>query len=204
MERLGALPIKINEREIYRYTGYKGNVLPEERVRDMISECLAELKEVAVMQAVYRRDPLVFEDPSHFTLADFPVESALLGKNLEGCSESVLIAATLSSSVDLLLHRYVKLDLTRAVILQACSAAMIEAYLNAFEELLDQELKPKGLIRHPRFSPGFGDFTLGYQKPLLESLNATKLIGITQATDSEMMLPSKSVTAVIGIAPTDN
>ena len=199
MERIGALPIEINEREIYRYTGYRGNVLPEERVRDLIRKCIAELEKTAVMQAVYRRDPLVFEDPSHFTLADFPVESVQLGKNLEGCTESILIAATLSTSVDLLLHRYVKLDLTRAVILQACSAAMIEAYLNAFEKKLDEELAPEGLMRHPRYSPGFGDFTLAYQKPLLDSLNATKLIGITQAADSEMMLPSKSVTAVIGI-----
>lgn len=199
MERLGSLPIQINEREIYRYTGYRGNALPDERVREMIRECLKELEDQAVMQAVYRRDPLVFRDPEHFKLADFDVESKQLGKNLEGCTESVLIAATLSTSVDLLLHRYVKLDLTRAVILQACSAAMIEAYLNAFEEMLDEDLKPKGLMRHPRYSPGFGDFTLAYQKPLLNSLNASKLIGVTQAEDSEMMLPSKSVTAVIGI-----
>ena len=50
----------------------------------------------------------------------------------------------------------------------------------------------------PRFSPGYGDFPLEYQRELLGVLDAAKRIGLT-LTDSLLMAPSKSVTAVIGV-----
>ena len=49
-----------------------------------------------------------------------------------------------------------------------------------------------------RFSPGYGDFDLKYQKDILEYLDANKKIGIS-LTDSLMMIPTKSITAIIGI-----
>ena len=49
----------------------------------------------------------------------------------------------------------------------------------------------------PRFSPGYGDFSLDCQKDIIRALEAEKTVGVT-LTDSLLMTPSKSVTAVIG------
>ena len=61
------------------------------------------------------------------------------------------------------------------------------------------ELEEEHLYLRPRFSPGYGDFDICYQEPIVRMLNCAKTIGLT-LTDSFMMTPTKSVTAVIGIS----
>jgi hypothetical protein len=201
MERIGRLPMEIPRREVYRYMGYKNGNRPDAEADKIIEECIRELENTAAPSAVYRIDPLIWEEDheDHMTLSGIDVRSSYLAKNLRRCKESVLVAATLSASVDVLLRRYSKLEITKALALQAASAAFIEAYLDAIEEEILKTLEPKGLSLRPRFSPGFGDFGTSYQEAVLQALQAGKLLGICQAQDSEMMIPSKSVTAVIGI-----
>ena len=49
-----------------------------------------------------------------------------------------------------------------------------------------------------RFSPGYGDLALAHQKEVLKLLNAEKNVGIT-LTDTCLMVPTKSVSAIVGI-----
>ncbi|NLC44698.1 MAG: Vitamin B12 dependent methionine synthase activation subunit, partial [Clostridiales bacterium] len=58
-----------------------------------------------------------------------------------------------------------------------------------------------GSFLRPRFSPGYGDLPLEIQGPLLESLDAKQLIGVT-LTNAYLMLPQKSVSAFVGIGKT--
>ena len=85
------------------------------------------------------------------------------------------------------------------MILQAASAAMIEEYCDQVCEGLKKEYEEKGLYLRPRFSPGYGDFSLSCQSAVLDALDAGKHLGI-KLTDSFLMMPSKSVTAVIGVS----
>ena len=50
----------------------------------------------------------------------------------------------------------------------------------------------------PRYSPGFGDFPLSAQREILSVLDAARAIGVS-LTDTLLMVPSKSVSAVIGV-----
>ena len=50
-----------------------------------------------------------------------------------------------------------------------------------------------------RYSPGYGDYPIECQGAFLSALNAGRLIGLT-VTESNILLPRKSVTAVIGIS----
>ena len=49
-----------------------------------------------------------------------------------------------------------------------------------------------------RFSPGYGDFSLEHQPALLSLLDTQRRIGLT-LSEGGMMLPTKSVTAIVGI-----
>ncbi|MCL2375602.1 MAG: methionine synthase, partial [Firmicutes bacterium] len=49
-----------------------------------------------------------------------------------------------------------------------------------------------------RFSPGFGDFDLSYQPTMLYLVKAEKNAGIG-LTDRHLLVPQKSVSAVIGM-----
>ena len=50
-----------------------------------------------------------------------------------------------------------------------------------------------------RFSPGYGDLPIEVQKDFLPLLDAERRLGIT-LSESCLMAPSKSVTAIIGVA----
>ena len=61
------------------------------------------------------------------------------------------------------------------------------------------EAAEEGLYLRPRFSPGYGDLPLSCQPDFCRVLEAEKTVGIT-LTESFLMMPSKSVTAVIGVS----
>ena len=122
------------------------------------------------------------------------VESRDLQKNLSGCREIILVAATAGLEVDRAIAKYSKLSPSRALILQAAAAAAVEATLDK----LSEELKADGLSLRPRFSCGYGDLSLELQRDIFASLDCPKNIGVS-LTDTFLMTPTKSVSAIIGI-----
>ena len=184
------------QKEIYRYLGMKEEAA-DEKTRLLVADCLRELQEAAKPRSFYRVYPLEILPDGVLDLTCMRVRSRDLGKNLAGCEAAVLFAATLGAGVDRLLLRYGRLAVSRAAVLQAASAAMIEAYCDGCNERLREEARAKGFFLRPRFSPGYGDFALSCQRDLCRALEAEKTVGIT-LTEGGMMAPSKSVTAVIG------
>ena len=189
---------EVDPREAARYLGYRG-MQPDEAIEALIEECIAEVKEAAVPKSVYERFPLDFNDGDAFRIASLHLRSKSLQRNLAGCSEVFLFAATLGIAVDTLIKRAALMDSAKGAVMQAAAATVIEAYCDGENEKLRQEAALEGLYLRPRFSPGYGDLSLSCQRGLLNLLKAQKNIGLT-VTDSGLMVPIKSVTAIIGIS----
>lgn len=119
--------------------------------------------------------------------------SKKLNAHFSDCKKFFLFAATLGTEADRILQRYSKTDISSAAVAQAVAAEYIEDFCDKETEKISID----GLYLKPRFSPGYGDFSLEYQKYILDYLGAEKSIGIT-LTDSYMMVPEKSVTAILG------
>lgn len=185
-------------KEALRYLGYGRNP-GEERTLELIRQSFEELEGLREERIVWRREPVTVREPDQVETAGMDIRSRGLARNLKGCLEVILVAATLGTRTDLLLRRYSRTDMTRAVILQACAAARLEEYLDTWQEERKKELEEEGLYLRPRFSPGYGDFSIHHQKALLQRLEASKRIGLTM-TDGYMLTPSKSVTALAGIS----
>ena len=130
---------------------------------------------------------------------DALIEGRDLRTLLRESTEIVLFAATLGAEVELLLRRAQLRDMAEAVILDACADCAIENVCDNFCADLAQEVAPAHLT--DRFSPGYGDLPLAHQRVIFDALNVTRRIGVT-LTGSGLMLPQKSVTAILGIAPT--
>lgn len=192
---------EINRREVRRYLGY-GNKEPDEAVNDMVEDCICQLKEAVVPKAVYQVFPLKHGDADWLDLTAFCVQSKNLVRNLRGCGEVILFAATLGIQADQLIARLSKRKMSQAVVMQAVAAAAIEAYCDSWQAQLKELFQKKGNYLRPRFSPGYGDFPLEFQVPFLQALECPKKIGLT-VTDSLLLAPSKSVTAVMGISCQD-
>ena len=166
-------------KEAVRYLGYGRNAA-DERTLALIEDALTE--------------------DGRIIIGNMEIRSTSLGRNLKGCTKAVLFGATLGAGVDRLIRRVSLTDMARAVILQACAAALLEEYCDEEQLKIGAELEKEGLYLRPRFSPGYGDFDIRYQEPLMRMLDCAKTIGLTM-TDSCMMTPTKSVTALIGASP---
>ena len=188
-----------NRKEILRYLGYKGKPA-DEPTQQKIEQAIQELENVMAPKAVFRTYPVEWLGEHHIRIGGLDIESRQLCQHISGCEQASLFAATLGAPTDLLIQRYLVLDMSHAVILQACAAAAIEKYCDLRQKEVEQEAAAGGLYLRPRYSPGYGDFPLTLQKPFLTQLDAPKRIGLT-ATDSSILAPSKSVTAVIGFTP---
>lgn len=191
--------MNINIRETLRYLGYGRNQADGQTLA-LVESCWAELEETAVRRCCFREYPLSCPDGAVLDMTCFQTDSRDLGKNLKDCQAVILFAATLGVQTDSLIRRYTRLQMSRAVVLQAAAAAMLEDYCDQVNEEIRQEYEGRGLYLRPRFSPGYGDFSLECQPALLGALEASKRIGIT-LTDTLLMAPAKSVTAVIGVSP---
>lgn len=116
---------------------------------------------------------------------------------LADCERAVLMVCTLGATFDAWLRTEQARDMAHAVILDACGSAYVESGCDAAE----QEIA----ARHPqsfltdRFSPGYGDLPLELQPDILAATDAVRRLGVT-VSPSNLMNPSKTVTAVIGLA----
>ncbi|MCC2163507.1 vitamin B12 dependent-methionine synthase activation domain-containing protein [Brotaphodocola catenula] len=184
-----------NEREILRYLGHRGQEIPE-NVEELIKECERELEQMASPRAMWKEYPLSIHDHV-LDMGFLQTKSKSLERNLRDCERVILFAATLGSRVDVLLHRYNMIQMSKAVVMQAASVAMLETFCDEKNQELKSSYEAKGWYLRPRFSPGYGDFPLGCQREIAPALEMGKRIGIN-LTDTLLMMPSKSVTAVIG------
>ena len=188
-----------NWREIFRYLGYKNGARPEGAVLEMIERAEAAVRGMAEPCCVYRQFPLSFPAEGEVEIGDIRIVSSALRRNLEGCTGAYLLAATL----DRLIARLSALGrVSEAAAAQAAAAALIEDCCDEAGEEMRRLAAARGLKLRPRFSPGYGDFSIEHQLDITRELDTPRRIGLT-VTDSFMLAPMKSVTAVIGLAATE-
>ncbi len=188
----------IDRKEALRYMGFGKND-PDERTAALMEECIRETENTAQPRHVYRRFGLKVTEDDYIEAAGLRFHSRNLSKNLTGCGEIIFFAATLGNGVDMLMNRYARLSIAKAAVLQAVAAAAIEAYCNQCQKSIEEKLAGEGLYLRPRFSPGYGDLSIAVQPDFLAAIDASKTVGIV-LSEGGVMLPEKSVTAVMGIS----
>ena len=187
----------IRTKEAVRYLGYGRHAIDEQTL-EFVQDSFQELERVTDARFVYRIFEIIEENENELTIGGIRIQSKNLCKNLKNCKHGIVFCATLGTRVDLLLKRYAVSDMAKAVVLQACAAAYLEEYCDNLQKKIEEELE-KGLYLRPRFSPGYGDFSILHQKELLQMVDASKQIGLTM-TEGYMLTPAKSITAVMGIS----
>lgn len=128
----------------------------------------------------------------------FPLPGKDVNALLAGCEGAVAFCATLGAEAEALLRRAQVRDLAEAVVLDACASAAVEAVCDGLCTALARRFAP--LFLTDRFSPGYGDMPLDAQRALCRFLDTERRVGVT-LTEGGLMLPQKSVTAVMGLSP---
>ncbi len=118
-------------------------------------------------------------------------------KMLAQCHRAALLACTLGARFDLALTAVQARDMARAVILDACGSALVEQGCDEAEKELSARFPGRYLT--DRFSPGYGDLSLELQRDICAALDTPRRLGL-HVTESLLLNPVKSVTAVIGLS----
>ncbi len=195
--------IILDKSEILRYLGHKGRTVRGD-IMNMIDSCVDDILKTARYRYIYK----IFDIKIGFQNGESCIE--LLGTNirltgndiyehLRDCKKCVLMAATLGIEADNMIRVAQNTDMLRAVVLDACAADFIEKVCDLAQNEIKQKAEEEGFGTNFRFSPGYGDFSLANQRSLLNLLDAERKIGLT-LTDTSLMIPGKSVTAIIGFA----
>lgn len=178
---------KLNRNEAVRYLGGAG-IQMNEQMESLMSECEKEVLEKASPKFRYIE-------------LDLPCEAIMGGNDivnhLEGCEKAILMCATLGADIDKLIRISQISDMAKAVVLDSFSSVAIEQVCNKVDEIIAE--KYDGYYMTFRFSPGYGDYPLSLQQDFLRMLDAPRKIGLT-TNDNFLLMPSKSVTAVMGIS----
>jgi hypothetical protein len=184
-------------KEVLRYLGYRD----EDADEQIISQIKLMSEEIAA-EANPKNIFSVWDckaEADIVTLGGIKIKSLDLARHLCGCEKAVLLAATLGTGADSLLRRYNALDMEKAIVAQAVCTSMIEEYCDNVVCEASKNSLLEGLYPTTRFSPGYGDFDIIWQKDILKLLDCEKRIALT-LTEGYMLIPSKSVTAVVGFS----
>lgn len=142
-----------------------------------------------------------YELGAEFTVpqANLALQGRDIQAHLAHCHGCILLALTLGDGVETAIRSAEASDMSLAVILDLMASDLIEQYAQQAQVLVQDRLRERELFSTPRYSPGYGDFPLDIQASFLKAVDAHRAIGLS-ASKTGILLPRKSITAVMGVA----
>lgn len=125
-------------------------------------------------------------------------QGADVQRHLAGCPEVMLLAVTLGPGADEQIRRAGVGDVAAQAASDALASVLTEQVCDEAEARLRALARQEGLFLTGRYSPGYGDWPIGVQPQIADLLDTRRRIGL-YVTDTCLMLPRKSVTAVMGL-----
>ncbi|MBQ8092296.1 MAG: hypothetical protein IJ242_01795 [Clostridia bacterium] len=186
---------RIERREALHYMGWHGAALDDALLGQM-DRAEQQLTENVRPHLIARRFSLRNGCPDG---TEYVPGGSDICELLAECHSVILMAATLGEAADRLIRRSMLQGGSQGFILDAAASAMIEAVCNAWENGLRKHVREENGYLTDRFSPGYGDMPLEDGRKICNILETGKKIGLTVSA-SNIMLPQKSVTALIGIS----
>ena len=199
------IPIMAEMESVLIRLGVRKSGPLNEGLREMLAEGMRRAKILSRPTGMYLSLQISQRTPDAIQLENgIQLQSKSLSRLLQNSESAVLMAGTVGHEiVDAIMNEVTQKDAALGVILDAIASQTADGILDWIMEYLNGMLAKKGrkLTRH-RYSPGYGDLPLVYQKTLFETLNLSKL-GIT-LTEKCMLTPEKSVIAIAGIEVKEN
>lgn len=194
MGPVATLPLEraaqIDLRQAARYFGEPGE--PDAATLALLARVAPPVLAAAMPRAVWRRCDVAELAAGFLQGQDVPA-------HLSDCDEALLLAVTLGAGVD----RQIRLsgigDIAAGVAADALASALAEQSTDQAEALLRQRVTAEGRYLTCRYSPGYGDWPVTVQPQAAELLDAGRQIGL-YVTDTALMTPRKSVTALLGVS----
>lgn len=191
------MKIFIDLEEVLRYLGHKGQMV-DDITDSLIKECIDEISQNFNGKYIYKIFD-ISKDKGYIEVlgSELKLVGCDILNHLKDCNKCAIMAATMGVDVDNKIRYYEKSHLAKSIIFDACATAAIESLCDQVEKEIGELAGKEKLGVTWRFSPGYGDLPIEIQGEVLNVLDAYRKIGLG-ATENYILIPRKSVTAIIG------
>lgn len=202
MERSFINSIKIDKNEVLRHLEYNGQYI-DEKLDYIIDECIKITKEKINPRytlGVYSILKYKIDDSYKIKFKDsnISIKSKDLYKLLDGCNQCIVLSTTLGIDIEKQIKINSYSNLTKSIIIDACATTAIEEFCDILQSNIEDKLRKEGKYITNRYSSGYGDLSIHVNEDIINLLNTSNKIGLT-ITKDKIMIPRKSVIAIIGI-----
>lgn len=195
--------LQIDKKEVLRYLQYKNQNLSN-NINEEIDNCINRTNEIINPRYVFRTYFIEKQDINNKKIvylkdSNIKFESEDIYKLFDKCDECILISATLGLEIEKEIRKLTYTNLSKGLIIDACATTAIEEVCDILQDNIERELLKENKHITMRYSPGYGDLSIEKNVDIINILNSQKEIGLT-VTDSGIMIPRKSVVALIGVS----
>lgn len=171
---------------------------PSPQEKELIEKYLLIIKQKAQPQGLWQTFTRKESTPEKISLEKSPLllEGSQTVQHFQGCPQITLLATTLGPQIDELLITLSPQKPAHALIADAVASTAIESFTSQLDQYLSTQIKRHGYFPTARFSPGYSDWPLHWQKEFLQSLPCAE-IGL-DLTPYYLLQPCKSITAALG------
>lgn len=189
----------IDTKETRRYAGLQKAEFSDAHIEAACTAAQLLIKPRGTWQ-IYDYDPIhqIVAAPTPLLL-----KGSSIGKHLIDCEKVIILAATVGEAIEKeVTQSFEKGKYSFSLLLDAAATTAIEQVADAMEKTISDTVKRQGYQMKWRFSPGYGDWPIEQQPDILD-LSLGQQINI-HLTEALMLVPRKSITAIIGLYRPDN
>lgn len=201
LPEIPAQSLLIDKAEALRYLRHPAP--PDAKLAAALEEAAEAVRAAAAPRFVLHSFPIESHNPLKLTGTNLRLTGAAIEGLLAPAPVCLLMAATLGAQADELIRRSQLRDMARALLLDAAASCAIENLCDQLQNQIQIRCTNNKAAQYRltrRFSPGYGDLPLDTSAPLCAALDTPRRIGLT-VSRSGLLLPRKSVTAIIGLVP---
>ena len=160
-------------------------------------EDLKEIKK-SIQTEIYWKDlPIISMEEKKILFAeDFSVESLYLREVFKESEKATVACVTLGFGLpEYIAEKMATGEYYLAALADSFASQYVELLAEKWLEMRKVEQRSRGYFPTLRFSPGYGDFELLYQKKIIDFLGLTDRIRVN---DSFLLDPEKTITFILG------
>lgn len=198
MEVFPYLPFVPSKKTVMRRLGSQRAPLPAE-LSGEIDALLRQAESAFTVRGKAAVFPLEHLDSAHISIAGAEVESSMLARLLEKSSAVYLMGASIPArEVDRISEAMRAGEGLKAIVFDAYASEYVDGTLDVIIARKNEALRRTGqkLTKH-RFSPGYGDLCITYQKVFFDLLDMQTLA--VTINENYLLSPEKSVIAIAGV-----
>lgn len=130
----------------------------------------------------------------------FVIEGEKIRRHLAKSLKVAVLAVTIGETVETQITQHFQQGkYAYSLVMDAAATAAVEQVADDMEKTIRQQAAAQGYEMIWRFSPGYGDWDIRSQPEMIR-LSQAQRIGVS-LTEAMMLLPRKSITAIIGLVP---